>query len=168
MKAVIMQFVTICFFRASPQDLPASRVLLGLAAFAALFTSIRSTAELPNALLVASFHIFLMGLFVHTALLFRRRTTRWQQTASAVFGTTAVINLITWPFILWMEHTKDTPQGTIPALFGVFLTIWYITILAHILRNALDIKSTTSIWVSIGCVFVLITTTFIIASLTAA
>ncbi|NOZ11839.1 MAG: hypothetical protein GXP09_12485 [Gammaproteobacteria bacterium] len=165
MKSLIMQFVTICFFRTNPQDLPTSRVLLGLTAFAALFTSIRSTVELPNALLIASFHLFLMGLFIHTALLFRRRTARWSQTTSAVFGITAVINLVTWPFIPWMEHTQDTPQGAIPALIGVFLTIWYIAILAHILRHALDIRGVTSIWVSVACVSVLIIATLAITSL---
>ncbi|HEC13542.1 MAG TPA: hypothetical protein ENI80_09900 [Acidiferrobacteraceae bacterium] len=168
MKTLVMQFVMICFFRTDPQDLPASRVLLVLTAFAVLFTSIRSTAGLPNVLLMAGVHVFLMGLFIYATLVFRRRTARWQQTASAIFGATATLNLITWPFIPWMERTKDTPQGAIPALIGVFLTIWYISILAHILRHALDIQSTTSIWVSIGCVSVLMMATLISASLTTA
>ncbi len=163
MLALLRLFVDICLFQAKPQDLPTSRTLVVLTALAALAGAFAA----PEQIVAAAIRIVLLGAVILAALSIRGVSPRWQQTISAIYGTSALIGLIALPAIRWYERVKDTPELAIPAAIVGLLSLWSFAVTAHILRHALDISFVLSLLVSLLCMtIVLVMTIPFIAPLT--
>ena len=89
-------------------------------------------------------------------LTFTRHGNRFRQTMSAVFGTTVLMT----PFAVGLLAIQ-APQSTVYAIKflawigSVIVIVWYILVIAHILRSAIHIGFVTSIavaltWLVIG------------------
>ncbi len=163
MIALLKLFVDICLFQAKPQDLPASRALAGITGLIAIITSLRSLEQAAFALTTATMQVLLMGLIVHVALRFRGYPERWNQTISALYGATALINLVAMPIVGWMERVKESPEAVIwPALLGLGMTVWFVAIMAHVLRHALDLTVGAGVLLSIAFLALLLMASFIL------
>jgi hypothetical protein len=166
MIALLKLFVDICLFQAKPQDIPAARALVWITALAAVLSNLRSTENLAVSLLVATVQILIIGLLVYSALRSRGLLNRWDQTISALYGANALINLVSIPVVGWMMRVKDAPeQATWPALLGLAITVWFIAIMAHILRHALDLRTGASVILSIGLFAIMSMSTLVLLSL---
>jgi hypothetical protein len=166
MIALLKLFIDICLFQAKPQDLPASRTLVWITALTAVLSSVRDTTNLPAALLVATIQVLIIGLLVHTALQSRRLSNRWYQTISALYGVTTVINLVSIPVVGWMERFKDAPEQAVgPALLGLIVTLWFIALMAHILRHALELRLAASILLSVGLFAIIFLSSLLLLSM---
>lgn len=153
MLALIKVFVDIALWRKGPQHLPASGLLLAVTTLAYFGMSLalggaqqmlaadikgrpvdpllaRSLLELA---IVLGWMWLLLALF--------KRADRFWQSATALMGTGIVISpiVIVAQLALWRIGPNN------PVAWPVWLTllaagIWYLLVVAHIVRSALDIK----------------------------
>ncbi|MDS4028464.1 MAG: hypothetical protein RKO66_00080 [Candidatus Contendobacter sp.] len=142
MRALFELFLDICLFRKGPQDVPAGMALLklcllgyGLSGLALLLLS----TPAPVAILQILLDLVLLAGLLHLALLARRHPQRFEQTLSALTGTGTLMGLLALPVMVWIVRQGPSGDTQLPALLWLGLMAWSITVMAHILRQALDI-----------------------------
>ncbi|MDG4596266.1 MAG: hypothetical protein P9F75_11360 [Candidatus Contendobacter sp.] len=142
MRALFELFLDICLFRKGPQDVPAGMALLklcllgyGLSGLALLLLS----TSAPVAILQILLDLVLLAGLLHLALLARRHPQRFEQTLSALTGTGTLMGLLALPVMVWIVRQGPSGDTQLPALLWLGLMAWSITVMAHILRQALDI-----------------------------
>jgi hypothetical protein len=141
---LLQLFVEICLLRAKPQDLPASGFLFGLTLAAALVTGIPiliySLGGLVPATVAAAMDAALIMIFLRGGLYFLNLGSRFLQTATAIFGTGAILNLVAMPLnLLLVGDAGPSPALLLGGLINLLLLIWSLVILGHILRHSLGI-----------------------------
>lgn len=137
MTAWLSRIVQIALLRAGPQDLPVSSLslLLACAAWWALTLTMLATAESPPAFSHALIAFGLQLALILTVLTLGRGPERFNQTATALFGTGALISLVNLP--LWLVSGPPVPVGLVfVALVGLF---WSLAVDGHIWRHALGL-----------------------------
>jgi hypothetical protein len=135
---------TLVLLRAGPQDLPAGRpVLLTCMALYIVVTSFSLSASQAsgNILAVLSIAVTLPLLLCWIVLKLANRLARWEQTVSALFGTSALLSLLTLPVSL-MAGNEPTPPA---ALFLLAAFFWSFAVDAHIWRHALTVSFSTGL-----------------------
>ena len=138
MKPLFRLFLAVCLFRKGPQDVPASRVLLGLS-----FGLNLSVSFLLGTLEQGPFEAVLKSLVADILLLIRiallhvirHHPDRLVQTASAVFGSDTLISLLAFPWLLLGTIWPDLQPLTTLMMLGFM--IWGQLILAQLLKIAL-------------------------------
>lgn len=147
MLDLLTRLAFIVALRLGPQDLPVgNRVLLACLGLYALVTGISlidSSREIHPALLLS------IALAVPLALSWivlksRGLTARWEQTVSALFGSSAVLSILTLPLNLL---SGEQP----PALLAFVLLLvffWSFAVDAHIWRHALNVAYSTGLAVA--------------------
>jgi hypothetical protein len=157
---LILAFVEIAFHRRSPADLPASRafffaVLVVYVAFGLVTTRYFEFVRYPE--LLVAFETTLELAFIWSVLRAFERERRFRQTAVAVLGVDALLNLATVPLLFWhrsLHVAKDEP--TIPNLLLLLVQIWSIDVSAFILARALERPYVLTIALMLGYVLFLI------------
>lgn len=139
MTALLSQLLDIILLRRGPQDLPAGRsVLLACLSFyvliAALSLNIGTTPDNPTAVLVLAAGLPL--ILVWMVLRVRNRISRWEQTLSALYGTSALLSLITLP----LNFTADTEPSGAVVVISLLVFFWSFVVDAHIWRHALELS----------------------------
>lgn len=134
-------FVEIALHRRGPEDLPASQFLLGLVLVAYLLVSaltlIVISATRTDVLLVLLELVADLGV-VFLLLQFFRKPARFLQTATALVGTGAVLNLILAPLLHWDEMLAAPPtELTTPRFLILLLFVWSLDIGGFIVSRAL-------------------------------
>ncbi len=96
---------------------------------------------LANALSAQLLDLLLLLGLLRGGLGILGKEARFLQTGTAMFGTGALINLVTMPIQLLVD---SNPSGSfmhdLGALLYIVLIIWAVVILGHILRNAFEIR----------------------------
>ncbi|PKM11365.1 MAG: hypothetical protein CVV13_09580 [Gammaproteobacteria bacterium HGW-Gammaproteobacteria-3] len=137
MYELIKLFFDICLLKKSPQDIPSSYALLySLIAVYALisFLLLYITADWFDSLLQVAAEITLMLVFAKIALFLVRKRERYVQTASALFGTDALISFFALPGLTSMMAGRMT----LLAFFVILaLMMWHWLVTGHIIRHAL-------------------------------
>ena len=159
---VVRLLMLMCFFKAKPQDLPASRTLVAILAAASIGTNFASdgfSAQFSNSVVIATAYVVAFGIAIWVVLKIRNRTARWAQTAAAVFGTTTVLRALSWPLAtVVMSHLQSESEATswfvIAVLFFFVLGIWSISILMMIFREAMEVSRLMSFLVTISIVLI--------------
>jgi hypothetical protein len=143
LNVLLNYFVDLCLLRAAPQDLPASPVLLALALIANLLVgtllAVRSSLGLVLSATASLVEIVLMLAVLRLALNWRGRGARFQQTATAVMGSSTLISLLVLPLLGLGNASTGSDLATLAVLLRVALVIWSLVVLGHILRHAFDI-----------------------------
>ncbi len=147
-------FVDICLLRAGPQDLPTSRFLAVIAALLGLLTGALVIVESFGSVLYALFaqllDLLLLLTLLRIGLVYRRLGARFLQVATALFGSSALINLVTMPLQLLIgEDPSTTLGGELGVLLYLFLLVWALVVIGHILRHAFDIRFSGGILVAL-------------------
>lgn len=152
MLALIKVFADIALWRKGPQHLPASGLLLALtvalylvwrlalgAAAELLVADVKDRPQYPlvaNALLDAA--ITLAWAWVVLALF--KRTQRYFQTASALVGTDIIISpVVIGTGVVMLRVGQTSPLALPVGLLFIAAFAWQVFVIAHILRNALEI-----------------------------
>ena len=151
--------VRICLFMAGPQDLPSSRELLVgciALAFAVLFVGYTMLSVEGNTFLLAASNAALIGIGWIIVLQLARKMERWHQSASAIYGTTAILNLVSLPIITSGISAAEFGDGQIPQnlrliIFGLWA--WEIAVTARITRTTLEIGLGFAVIISIAMSF---------------
>lgn len=140
---ILNRFFDICLLRLGPQDLPASQRLLQYALVANVVVSVVGTAPLTGvgtAIAQTLFGVLLFALLLHVALGWRRLRARFVQTFTAVMGCEALFGVVIFPLVLWMVRAQQADASTqTPLLLWLVIAIWYVVVLAHILRHAMSL-----------------------------
>lgn len=148
------QLFDICLLRTAPQELPHSWELLGLTLTVGLglgYAAMWAYGPAPNAvptLLIGL--LFTLG-FIYGILAFRGLQIRFVQTASAIFGTDAIITLISLPVLSAAATGNDQDAYLLLAMAG--LGTWNLLVMGHILRHALSLPLLGGILVALGYIF---------------
>lgn len=148
------QLLDICLLRAAPQQLPFSWELLGLTVIASVglgYPAMLAYGATSNPVPELTLSLVFTLAFVYAVLAFRGFKTRFVQTASAIFGTDAIITLVALP-VLHAASTGATHDSlTLLAIAGV--VIWNLLVMGHILRHALSLPLPGGILVAMGYIF---------------
>ncbi|MEM1082149.1 MAG: hypothetical protein AAGH65_11255 [Pseudomonadota bacterium] len=128
--------IGIVLFKAGPQDLPGSRSSLVLAvlvyATVALTVSMATGSTAGYSPMLLSFGLQLV--LIVAVLQFNHRMVRFNQTASALFATAALLSLVNLP--LWLLAEPPLPSNlAVLILAGLF---WSLAVDGSIWRHALD------------------------------
>ncbi len=159
MPGSIQTLLRICLFSANPQDLPESRQFLTGCVVAAMLVLLVGYNMLPaetNVVVLAASHILFIGANWMILLLFFRKVDRWVQSASAIYGTSAILNLVSLPLIASNDYlvSPDSAAGPNFTTFTfVSLWIWEIAVTACIMRETLDIKMRKAVFISLLMTF---------------
>ena len=142
MNALFNYFVNLCLLRAAPQDLPSSSALLGVVFVinALIGTLLMATTELgPGLALVESvFELGLMLGVLRIALFLRGHPARFNQSATAVMGSSILMSLLALPLLAGgVASGGGTDAGGVMLLLG--MVVWSVVILGHILRYTFDL-----------------------------
>jgi hypothetical protein len=158
MAALLRAFLTISLLRSSPEVLPASSALLGLAVLAyALVGVLLAAISLPlgNALLASLLDTLLLLAFGYIVLNLKGVLTRFQQTLTALAGGLTLVGLVSLPITGWLfwAETHEADAG-LPSLLLLGVLVWNIMLVAHILRHALDVSLPLALVFSMAYMFV--------------
>lgn len=154
MTALIKLFLDICFFKANPQDIPASRFLAtGAVILYAALSLLISIIELPpgNAILSAFTDTAILVALGGVSLWIIGKQERSSQTITALAGTGVILQLIAWPVLFWLSGFDDPNSGYLafPRWGLLLLVLWNVMIIAHILRHALSVALPIAIGISV-------------------
>ena len=137
MSSLFPPLIDIVLLRRGPQDMPAGRSALLACLFfyvliAAISLNIGRRPENPTAVLVLAAGLPLVLVWI--VLKLRDRIERWEQTLSALYGTSALLSLITLPFNF---DASEEPSGPV-IVISLSVFFWSFVVNGHIWRHALD------------------------------
>jgi hypothetical protein len=158
MQALVKVFWDIALWRRGPRDVPASPLLLALTVAAYSATSVAQSllVDGPELLVLRTLVDLALTMAMFGAcLLLTRRTHRLLQTLTAVLGTSALLAL---PMILLQlagrQAGPDGPVALLLELLSLPLLAWYVLVLGHVVRQALDAPLVTGLAVAMSYVLV--------------
>ena len=158
MYALIKPFVSMCFFHANPQDLPASETLLGITLFA--YMAVSTLLALPVygigiGFVQAILEIVLPIVYTRIVLQFAHHQERYIQTLSALAGTGVVFGLISTPLVYSLYQTVDSQKSPDMTILRVYILIlaWLVVVYGHVFRHALSSRMFVGLLVGFGYVF---------------
>lgn len=161
-KALFLAFFDICRFRKRPQDIPASRNLLTvcLTAYGLLSAQLALLSQpFDKAVLTGVLEIVLLMVFTLAALQICGKSERWTQTVTALAGTGIIISVFAIPLYLLIGNgvnvTVSDGLRALSLLFLAFLACWNVTIMGHILRNALEINMFSAVVIAFTYVWLI-------------
>jgi len=166
MPNFLRQLIDLCLFQAKPQDLPsAPRLLIGTALFATAAYAVTDPTfqQASHTLGMAIGQVALFGVAIWIVLRLRGFPERFVQTATALYGTGGLIQLLGWPIFAWMHSVDETPAAGIPFMLVLLLSVWFLAIMTMVLRNALETSVGMSLLITIatqGAVGLLLLTLF--------
>jgi hypothetical protein len=145
MSELFRAFLKIATLRMGPEDLPASRFLLGLVTAVYLVSGAASvalyTTDAGEAILQLAVDLGLTVSFFGGVVVLYGKRPRLVQTMTALLGTGALLSLAALPFTAWMRLLEITgqPGAGVPALGIYFVVLWSISVTGHIVHRALGI-----------------------------
>lgn len=140
--ALLRVYLDIALLRRGPQVLPASGLLLALVTLACLASTAAvlvflapDGASLTRATVI---ELLLDAVGLWLVLAVARRSARYPQVLSAVYGTGTILNLALLPVVALVA--VDVPRFELIGAFAAMLLLaWGMSILAHILHHALEL-----------------------------
>ena len=136
------KFFRICLLQCNPQDLPASWLLLTICFVS--YTAANILLALRKVTLIMALQAGVLESVLVIALTLvilrlSRHEQRWVQTLMALAGTGCIMSFLALPIFYGSAYAgADALLGTILFLLYLGLLVWNITVMAHVLRHALD------------------------------
>lgn len=156
--AQVQQFLRICLdivlWRRGPQDLPVSSLLLAIAVAAYVAVSAVQLALLGESAATWFFFLvidpLLLAGWVWLVLRLHGRPERFMQTASAVFGTGAVLGIgLYLPLQFIITSLGYDPASGLAQFFALVLVVVFALVTGRIIKLATDSNLFTGIAVSL-------------------
>ena len=145
MTELFRAFLRIATLKMGPEDLPASRFLLGLVTVVYLVSGAASvalyTTGVGETLLQLAVDLGLTVAFFGGIVVLYGKRLRLLQTMTALLGTGALLSLVALPFTAWLRLLETSGQqgAGIPAIGIYFVVLWSISVTGHIVHRALGI-----------------------------
>ncbi len=131
--------------RRGPQDIPASRflfifTLIGYVLMSLLHLELRAVDSWQENLLLSVLDIVLLLLLFYVLLAVFRRSSRYLQTITALLGVNLLVTALQLPLYVWRHLIDAGPDVmTLPDMALLVLLVWFLAIVAHVMRHALEI-----------------------------
>lgn len=139
MQQLIRLFWEICLLRKGPQDVPSAVVLfwlLFLIGFVVdVFMAVNFVDFQPALFLVLANILVLFGMVISLLAMFRYKN-RIIQTLTTLIGAGLVFSFLRMPLLFVFKSYPDS--AGIFGIMEIFLLIWNLLVVAHILRHALS------------------------------
>lgn len=150
----ILSFARVMALLSAPQDLLYTNSSLARVLFLYIATGmlvlVSNGTDLLTAVALLVMDLTVLVGFIKFCLYSRNNTSRYQQTLFACLGIGVFFQLLSLPLILMIDTSTDT--ATVSNVLAVFyylsLVIWQITVIAHILRHAMNMQLTQTILLS--------------------
>lgn len=146
MSRVVSTLLGLCLLRGGPQDLPYSPALLILCllAYGALGVQMaRLGLPAVEPLTFSVIDIALLLGFVWFILSFKGLYSRFNQAATALAGTGALMGLIAWVLLSWQTQLLNQHASiSLVSLLLLAHLVWHLAIIAGIVRHTLSITLT--------------------------
>ncbi len=153
MSKLLQLFIDISLFRAKPQELPISHSLLFVTIAASLATTIPLLMpylhELGPVLAASLLDIFLLLIFLRGGLYFMEMEERFLQTATALFGTSAVINIPALMLGMFLLGDEIGGINVIGALLRLLMLICSLAVVGNILRYTFNIRFAAGVMIAV-------------------
>lgn len=160
MNSFIQIYWNICRLRQGPQDLPAAQSLFvaSLLLYLLISTIIGGFELAPERALFSSVvEVVLMLGMIRMMLWARDLWPRFQQTATALLGSGALLGFIAVPLMWWQAQYEKPLEAFAPSLLVFALFVWSVAVTGHILRHALNIPFYAGVVLSLLYTYVSIT-----------
>ncbi|MCF6323244.1 MAG: hypothetical protein L3J89_02805 [Gammaproteobacteria bacterium] len=151
MDKIFLRFIDICRLKAAPQDLPSSRLLMGVTLFAygtiALFLTVEKMG-LGIAIQIGVVDALLLAGLAYIMLWVRDFTERYVQMVTAMAGSCALLELLLWPLLMLQQYGVNDGGMFFVVIATILLwawLIWEVAIIANIIKHGLD----ASIWMAL-------------------
>lgn len=161
---ILRAYFLLCIFRSEPRDMPAASAFLifSVALYVLSGTALALVYQPPPlAILSAIVETALLLALTWILLAVHGLQSRFIQTATAMAGTGFLFSLFSLPLFLfrpWVENGSESPLLLLVSMLLLFLVLWNITVLAHILRHAVSASFTMGVLLAIGYVWVITAT----------
>jgi hypothetical protein len=148
-------FLDIALWRQTPAHLPASVLLVTLAAIAAALAEVFGALLPPppngQILLRIALGVAMPLLFTWLLLVLARRRERFLQTVAALFGVGAIADFILYPLASLTSALGEQNAASLPIdVIATALLIGYLLACAHIWRSALESGMLLGVVISFG------------------
>ena len=148
---LITRFIDICFLKAGPQDIPASAWLMKLSLI--IYFGIATASQLIEyplsiSLASAAAELVLLLIWIKVALMLRGFSARFNQTVTAMAATSSLISIVALPLVMMaLDITPEAMSAVDSGIMMVimFVLLWSLMVTAHIFRNALEIKASMAV-----------------------
>ncbi len=142
MPKTVQTLIQICLFKAKPQDLEASVNLLILAVAATLGLFIIRNNHLieDDILFISLVQVGLPGLGLKLLLVLFSKPERWLQSATALYGCSALLLLIIIPFIMMSDGSELSQSNlSLTKIPIIVSSLWHFMVIIFIFRETLEI-----------------------------
>jgi len=159
MFVLLRTFMDIVRFKAGPQELPASPVLLAITFITAVMTHVVTDAPYSSVGTIWLAAVTQAGAFaviLWVVLSIRGRRERWLQTATALFGAGSLLQLLTIPISYMLGNQQSSITLGLPSLLLLVIAFWFLAVMSWVFRQSLEIKTGMSLLLSLGCQFVVL------------
>lgn len=123
---------------------------VGLIGLIIVFTGAPSSVRLGISLLLGGGFLLVLTVVFRQLAPLAQATARFVQTATAIFGTAALLQFVTWPFVDWLDKVKNTPDAQLPLLAILAVGAWTFAVAVAVNRQALEMSIGQSILVTLG------------------
>jgi len=157
-------YVRLCFFLASPEQLPANalcaiKAFIIYSAINIILLDIDSSAVAVIAKII--FEISLLAFIVYLGLKLTKQPERFLQTLSSLIGVGMVISIVSTPFYLFIvpefKNTQEISQSVIN--ITLVLLIWNLSVISFIFKRSFGISTLNAALISFS--YLLLFQTFI-------
>ncbi len=147
MQSFLGTLLQLCMVRGKPQDLPASSQFLVVAMIAYVVTNLIPSFghdSFGRLVMLSGAEAFATLGVLWVFLRVSQKSPRFTQAAIAIFGALALAQLITAPFTASFASSFQNSEGGLvigpdaPLIPLLLLGIWFIAIMANILRHTFE------------------------------
>jgi len=137
-------FLDVCLLRRGPQDLAASTPLFFIVAFISVVVGavgVSSVIAWPSSIAASMLDAVIVMVLLRLVLLIQKRSARFIQAATAIFGSGAILGLIALPLQMVVgEEVKEGAVGPLLSTAYLALLVWVQVVIGHVLRHTLNVS----------------------------
>jgi len=141
-KILLRIFVDLCLIKKGPQDVPDSIALLKVVFFIYFLSGtllLSSSMEFSEAIVQSFIETLLLGLFIYLLVIFFAVKNRFNQSVIAIYGSGALITILSAPFVFLMGNMEKNDGSTGAVGLVVFLIVcWSFIVIANIIRETIQ------------------------------
>jgi len=156
---ILRSFFDICLFNKTPQDIPSSTSLLSLCILSYTSSGIILALTFQGASdagISGLADVCLVLIITYILLQIKNHSERWLQTCTSILGVGTIFALMAYPFYLAIAYEGLDGNNNFLLSIGILsLILWNISVMAHILRHALNTLFAGGLLVSLCYVLII-------------
>lgn len=166
MLELLKAFGAITLRRLGPEDLPASGFLLGITLIVYLLSqaliAVLAFGDIYSAVVTVAADLAMLAVCLWALLALTGFRARYQQSLTAMLGTSALLSILSVPFTLWRRTLTDVPPGgaTLPGSIMLVILAWSFVVDGHILSRSLSRPFSIGLLIAIAYFFLNMTLLF--------